>query len=798
MDKSAVEYLDQVSKFGAHRAKLDSFISGKKLVKAGVEMTGLQVEDKVLGNNADVYSMHSVLLKVSAPPLYQLTNTNTLRWNIHNDIRAITITGTKYERATTEQSLYIGDRAWHVNWYTQMARASGQKNFRSDMLADGNKSGSYLREITNLLPTIAAGQVDKSTTAGLMIKKSIGNDIKHLMIKGVLYQQFITHMYMIRESGIRIGRFNRSTLPVPKDYITSGVRDGADLIVLRECLSVETNTVLRLCAAQYPIMGRTNGRSKYTNIHLENDNLRVVTYNPDGMLNITPGLVLHPERWWEALCSLATTLGALDDLCYAYNFVIGWPSCYDIMSVENLRTSASYHLPVEKSHGIETLLGDGPLRKVDVLTDNTNKLASCSMLLLDYIVGSSNMGVILDNIDDAGFADRDTYGDNLARSEIALGVKCDMGIGTGSVDDRISVEMLHRHNKVGVPIGPHYGEVLDAWSRIISRSYRINSDWQPNRLNIVVCSQFGPRTRGFKMGALANVGQALSFNMGDANYTKHGEKSWEISAWCVIYGFHNRKWLFVGPIIANKSGVGPVFRVFDESKFTIGGKYEPSSCNISLEDIHGKRGLWKTKSDNVGYNDYYQGAFNLLEAVFSPLHKEIVDEDIRVEEKVEEARKETTLRHQPKSVPIDISIIPDDKSVDELVGDGSDDDEFYEIVSEGNNISDVVPDFGEKMAQNVRLGLPSNEPGKMHWCVLDCDNQSANTETVIISDNKCYLTALKPPGPGRFQCHSRKPIIHEKLNLLDPTHVGNIVLTAKLGSIKKLPDFRIPRTGRVG
>lgn len=791
-----MEYLDQISKFGAHRSKLDAFISAKKLVKAGMEMSGTEVEDRVLGSSSHAYSMHSVLLKISAPPLYQLTNANTLRWNIHNDVRANTITGTKYERATTEQSLYIGDRAWHVNWYSQMTRASGQRNFRSDMLADGNKSGSYAREITNLLPSVAAGQVDKSTTAGLMIKKSVGNDIKHLMIKGVLYLQMITHLYMIRESGVRVGRFNRGTLQIPKDYITSGIHDGADLIVLRECLSVETNTVLRLCAAQYPVLSRVTGRSKYTNIHLEADNLKVVTYDPNNALNISPALVLHPERWWEALCSLATTLGALDDLCYAYNFVIGWPSYYDILSVENVRVSASYILPVSKSHGIETLLGDGPLRRIDVLTGNTNKLASCSMLILDYIVGSSSLGVILDNIDDAGFADRDTYGDNLARSEIAMGVKCDMGICTGSLKDRLIIEIQYRHSKVGVPIGAHYGVVLDNWSRTIGRAYRTNSDWQPNRLNIVVASQFGPRTRGFKMGALASVGSTLSFCMGDANYTKQGQKSWEISAWCVIYGFHYRRWLFVGPIIANKSGVGPVFRVFDESRFTIGGKYEASSCNISVEDIHGKKGLWKTKTDNMNYNDYYQGAFNLLEAVFSPLHKEIVDEETKKDEKTEQARKETTLRHQPKTVPIDISILPDDKSVDELVGDGSDDDEFYEVVAEGSTITDIIPDFGNVMTKNVRLGVPSTEPGKMHWCVLDCDQSNAITQTVIISDNKCYLTELKPPGPGRFQCQAKKPMIHEKLSLLDPSHIGNIVLTAKLGSIKRMSDIPFPKSSR--
>jgi hypothetical protein len=789
MDYSAVERLEAVSNYGAHRHLVDQFVQTRKLVVQGECLTGEDMEEIVLGDKTKPGSMHSILSKIKAPPLYQVEDGNTLTYEITSDASVKTLTGTKFEKNSKAESVEVGNRPWHVNWLPRHMRADEQKYFKTDIMADGNKAGSYASELTNLIGTVSAGQIDKSTTSGIMVRKIEGTDLRHLMIKGVLYLQFLVHMYTIKHGEINIGAFDAKSKPVPHDYILTSIHDGSKIIVNREVLTVETNTILRLCAAQYPVMVAEGMRTKYTNIHMMADELSIVSFPNSTGVNISPGLVLHPERWWEGLCNVAAVMGGVRDLCFAVNYAMGWPDAYDIMRQEGLRVNGSFDLNVPLSRSIDTLFGDSNLRRVDVIAKNTNKICSSSMIILNKIVGASIVGLALDTIDDFGLMDDKIYGAGLANSELAHGVLLDFGIGIGGVDCFVD-EIMTRHGKYDCPRGVKYRDIFTDWPRLIHSGYRRHGDWQPVVLDCVEVGLFGPRSGGLKMGLLSETWRPLTFTSDDVNYTHNGAKSWEVSAWCVLNGFYERNWLFVGPFIASKVGMGPVERVFSETRFSIAGQYELTGNGISVTRVWGKKGCWKDKSDRFEMNDYYQGAFTLLEGVFTPPIN--TTEEIIEPIDTTQARSTSTLRHQPKTTPIDIDIRDEsERPIDEVIDGTLGEEVFFEIVKSGENLEDVVEGFGPTMQHNVKLMLPTTNEQRVLWCSLEPDNERTTQVLVLVAEQACHLVVPTGKKFGAIDVHcEKKAVFSTKWSQIPREHVDNLIFEAKPRSIRKvaMPD----------
>jgi len=731
-------------------------------VISGVKWKGEELDNFVLGNQSIPGTMHNVLSKIRAPPLFMYTPTvgenvsgaTLLRYHLTTDATVSGRTGVKNERNTRVKSVGLGDVPWHVDLHASPPTMEEMNSFRSDVIGDGNKAGSYTKELTSLLGTVAAGQIDKSTTAGIMLRKMYGDDIRHLMVKGVLYQMLITHMYTLGTPDVVMGQVGNTTHLVQRDYLISGIQDAAALVVDREVLSVETNTVLRICASRYPVMSAPGHRTKYTNIHMEQDDLRITSYFPDKALSMNPELVLHPERWWNSLCNLATTLGRLDDLAYAYNFILGWPDAFDIFRAEGLVVSGGYHLPFPLSRGTNTLFGDTVLRCVDVLQGNTNKLASSSLIILNRIIGSSIAGLMLDIIDDLGLCDSEIYGAALARSELANGVRLDMGLDLEYSHNNYHKELMIRHGKRGSLSSRRFTDMLDAWPGVIHHSYARHGDWIPHSVDCQEAAMFGKRVFGVRMGLLSSVGDNLSFSISDTNYTRNGEKSWEISAWCVLNGFMERRWLLVGPIIASKAGVGPIEAIFCESRFTIGGTYTLDGQGISVPRVRGKKGIWKSASDRLDINNYYQGAFSLLQGMFIPQQRAREEEPI-VDEEVQ-ARRQTTLRHQPVVQPVDIEVRPSvDTPISERLAESLGQEENFEVIAASPDISKLVPEFSEAMNFDINLGIPSDDKSSMMWCTI-LGEEHKEVKNVIAGDGLFRLVEKKEsPGAATIRTYTK-------------------------------------------
>jgi hypothetical protein len=368
---------------------------------------------------------------------------------------------------------------------------------------------------------------------------------------------------------------------------------------------------------------------------------------------------------------------------------------------------------------------------------------------------------------------------------LARGVLLDFGIGLGGVDCLVS-EIISRHGKYDCPRGVKYRDLFIDWPKIIHNGFRRHGDWQPVTLDCVEVGLFGPRQAGLRMGLLSNAWRPLSFTTGDTNYTHNGAKSWEISAWCVLNGFYNRKWLFVGPFIASKIGMGPVERVFSETRFTIAGQYELTGNSISVNKVWGKRGCWKDKTDRFDVNDYYHGAFSLLEGVFEPPTAAVLEVIEPIDTTKE--RSTSTLRHQPKTTPIDIDIRPEsDLPIDEVIDDKLGEELFFDVVLSGENLNDIIEGYGANMEHNVKLMMPTADNKRVLWCTLEPDNVKQSQILVLIADQQCHLVVPGERKIGAIDVHCEKrAVFSAKVSQLDREHIDNIVLEAKPRSVRRV------------
>lgn len=798
MDPSAVELLDNVSKLGAHRHMIEDYISKKKLSKHGLHCSGADIEDGVLGSGGISTTMHGVLNKIMGPPLYQVDAGDKIRFSINRDAKVSTFTGDRFQRAEQESCIDIGDRKWKVHWTTDSPRADRMRNYRSDVLCDGNKAGSYLNEITDLIGVVAAGQIDKSTTCGIMLKKMEGVDVRHLMIKGVLYQMLITHLYTIKNEPVLVGKVDDTTYTIKRDYLLTSLQNSQGLLVNREVLNLETHTVLRLCAEQYPSIVMEGHDTKYTNIRLAKDDLKVVSYYRENGLDISYGAVLHPERWWDALLALACVLGGLEDLVYAYNFVLGWPDAYDIWHTEGRKFNGEYHLGIPKSRSVETMFADSAIRKMDTVSMGTNKLSGSNMIVLNRLAGNAIAGALLNIVDDFGFCDVDTYGDKLSASELGNGVKVDHAIHNMNRNNLYSRVIMELLGKVSVPIGSGFDNMIQQWAKTIHHSITGTGRWDTKVLKATHSCVFGRIKRGMGFGLLSNYDESMEFKQNDYNYTRDGHKSWVIAAWCVLNGYYSKGWLLTGPMIGSKGGSAPVVDVFDECRFTVPGKYLVTNWSITIGGVRGKRGTWKERNDKLEMDSYYTGAMDLIQESFRLPEDKILDK--MVPEDAEEDRRRTTLRHQPKQIAVEIPVRAEfDRPVVEKIRESEtpiidEQEENFVIVQEGKTIKEILPDFGDTMPYTVRFGVGTSNDGKNHWC--EFTGQGDAIKNVLISSEAYYLVERAKNG-GDFKFKAiQTPLIRQKIRDIDSRMLDNVIMTAKQYTIPRKLEGSVNQSGR--
>jgi hypothetical protein len=322
---------------------------------------------------------------------------------------------------------------------------------------DGTKAGSIAEDVGRVVGRSAAYDMRFSNGHAICRRLAFGEDYRHMMIKGVLTHLTLNGLYTFGETNFRVADIMPTLFVAEPQMVLFNLHTLERVVVNADLLTDEEIWTLAVIAGQYPQIKPVSKESIYTNLKLKADGVSMMTYVGRRWNQPSSDAVTPPELFGRNLLGIAESLGCVDDLAWAYNYILGMPDFYEhVFELRDFRkdrvgaNSITVDIDVPLSHGFRSVMERSAFKGVGEVVKATNLLSSSSILVVGGILGWECWNCILYQLDRYGLVLKQMYGNSLLRAGIGRSIITEYGYGS-VYGSSIKTEMMARLGKVDMP-----------------------------------------------------------------------------------------------------------------------------------------------------------------------------------------------------------------------------------------------------------------------------------------------------------------------------------------------------------